>query len=63
VRIGRRTFRYENRKEWFGNWCWDGLRMRPKEARRLLRWLRATGAWRCEGGPTRLFDWFNRPQP
>ena len=62
VRISRRTFEYEAHREWFGNWCWDGLAMRRHEAGRLLRYLHDSGCWACEGGPTRLFDWFNAPK-
>lgn len=60
VRIGRRMFAYQREKEWFGNWCWNGLWMTRKEARRLLRYVRDSGRFTCEGGPARLYDWFNR---
>lgn len=59
VRISRRVFRFVREKEWFGNWCWNGLWMEVKEARRLLRYLRDSGDWHCEAGPQRLFHWFN----
>jgi hypothetical protein len=62
VRLSRRIFEYEREKEWYGNWCWNALWMRPEEARRLLRYLRESGGWHCEGGPVRLYDWFNRLQ-
>jgi hypothetical protein len=59
IRISRRVFRYKREKEWFGNWCWNALWMERREARRLLRYLRDSGKWHCEGGPTRLYHWFN----
>jgi hypothetical protein len=60
VRIRHRIFKYTWDKEWFGNWCWHGFRMERSEARRLLRYLRESGLWHCEGGPTRLYYWFNQ---
>jgi hypothetical protein len=62
IRISRRIFRYMREKEWFGNWCWNALWMEPREARRLLRYLRDSGNWHSEGGPTRLYRWFNTTQ-
>jgi hypothetical protein len=59
VRISRRVFTFERSKEWFGNWCWNALWMERREARRLLRYLRDSDQWHCEGGPCRLYDWFN----
>jgi hypothetical protein len=63
VRISRRVFTFERHKEWYGNWAWDGVWMRRQEAKRLLRYLRDSGAWTCEAGPSRLYDWFNAPRP
>lgn len=60
IRICRRVFTFERDKEWFGNWCWNALWMTHAEARRLLRYLREMGNWHCEGGPMRLYEWFNR---
>jgi hypothetical protein len=59
VRISRRVFEYEREKEWWGNWCWNAFWMQPREARRLLRYLRDSGHWHCEAGPCRLYHWFN----
>jgi hypothetical protein len=59
IRISRRVFRFEREREWFGNWCWNALWMEHAEARRLLRYLMASKKWYCEGGPTRLYRWFN----
>jgi len=61
VRLGRRVFEYQRHKEWYGNWCWDAFWMERAEARRFLRYLREDGRWHCEGGPTRLYYWFNKP--
>lgn len=60
VRISRRIFRFKREKEWYGNWCWNALWMPRKEARRLLRYLRSKSDWTCVGGPTHLYNWFNR---
>ena len=60
VKISRRVFEYEREKEWYGNWCWNAFWMRTAEARRLLRYIREIGGWHCEGGPSRLYRWFNR---
>ncbi|HEY0684689.1 MAG TPA: hypothetical protein VGD45_20300 [Steroidobacter sp.] len=59
LRISRRIFRYQREQEWSGNWCWNAFWMRPTEARQLLRYLKASGRWHCEAGPSRLFHWFN----
>jgi len=59
IRISRRTFRFEREKEWFGNWCWNALWMPHDQARALLRYMRDSGKWHCEGGPSRLYHWFN----
>jgi len=59
IRISHGVFEYEREKEWFGNWCWNGLWMERGEARRLLRYIRDSDKWHCEGGPTRLYRWFN----
>ena len=60
VRICRRVFRFKRHKDWYGNWCWNAFWMERAEAWRLLRYLRQSGKWKSEGGPCRLFDWFNR---
>lgn len=60
VRVSRRIFRYRICRYGYGNWCWDGLIMERREARRLLRYLRDSGKWQADSGPTRLFKWFNR---
>jgi len=63
IRICRRVFRFEREKEWYGNWCWNALWMKQDEARRLLRYLRESGRWHCEGGAARLYTWFNTRAP
>jgi hypothetical protein len=62
VRISHRIFTFQREKEWFGNWCWNAFWMERREARRLLRYLRDSGSWICEGGPDRLYRWFNANQ-
>lgn len=59
IRVSRRIFRYVSERDWCGNWCLHAFRMEHREARRLLRYLRESGIWCCESGPTRLFHWFN----
>lgn len=59
VKVSRRRFHIQGRKNWYGNWCWDAVHMTTKEARRLIRYLRAMGHWHCESGPSRLYEWFN----
>lgn len=60
VRISRRVFHYRDMREWVGNWCWNAISMDKKEAHRLILYLRDSGQWTCEGGPTRIYDWFNK---
>lgn len=59
LRVSRRVFRYEREQERSGNWCWNAFWMTPPEAKRFLRYLRESGRWCCETGPSRLFHWFN----
>lgn len=59
IRLHRRVFPYVARKYWVGNWCWDVFLFERSVGVRLLKVLRKEG-WRCTGGPTRLYDWFNR---
>ncbi len=61
VRIHRQKFRYRVSKAWIGNWCWDRFTFDRAEGVRLLKHLRANG-WKCTGGPSRVFDWFNDEQ-
>ena len=60
VRISRRLFTYSAHRGWYGNWCWDAVLMRPDEVRRLLRYLRDSGAWSCTEAHRWMFRWFNR---
>jgi hypothetical protein len=62
IRISRRVFKYRREKEWYGNWCWNAFLFDRLEARRLLRYLRDSGRWHAEEGPSRLFRWFNREE-
>lgn len=58
IRLHRRVFPYIKRKYWVGNWCWDAFLFERSVGIRLLKVLRKEG-WRCTGGQTRLYDWFN----
>lgn len=55
--IGWRVFPIEGHQEWVGNWCWDMVWMKPKYARRLIRYLAYLDA-SPESGPTEIWDRF-----
>lgn len=59
IRLHRRVFPHIGRKEWVGNWAWDSFLFERSVGVRLLLTLRSQG-WRCTGGPSRLYDWFNQ---
>ena len=60
LRIHRRWFVFQKSKSWYGNWCWDAFWFHPREAKRLLRHLKASGHWHVDGGLVKLGDWFER---
>lgn len=60
LRINRRWFTFVRYKAWYGNWYWDAFWFEPREAKRLIRHLRATGKWSVDGGWTKLCEWFKR---
>lgn len=35
MRVGRHVYPIAGYKNWYGNWCWDGVGMRLKDAQRL----------------------------
>ena len=43
VRVGRHTYWIGGYRQWVGNWCWDGVSMTRREARRLIVNLLARG--------------------
>ena len=57
-RIHRREYAAADRKEWFGNWCWNRFWLPVKEANRLAEHLRANG-WRCTCGEVRFASFIN----
>lgn len=57
-RLHRREYIAEERKEWFGNWCWNRFWLPVREANRLAEHLRANG-WRCTCGDTRFRQFMN----
>lgn len=59
VRIHRRWYQAQSYKPWYGNWCWDAYWFKPREAKRLLRNLRASGRWSCTSGMVRFSEWFD----
>ena len=64
IRILRRWYPYERVKGYYGNWCWDAYWFKPPVAKTMLRHLRTSGQLHCDGGPTKLFDWweaYSRP--
>ena len=58
IRILRRWYSYEQAKGYYGNWCWSAYWLKPPVAKALLRHLRASGKLHCDGGPTKLYDWW-----
>ncbi len=60
LRLHRKWFTFRRRKVWFGNWAWDGFWFEPREAKRLIRHLRASGRWTVDCGRTKLCEWFER---
>ena len=61
IRLHRRKFPFVRRHVWVGNWCWDSFLFERSVGVKLIQTMRSSGLWHCEGGPTRLFDWFNAP--
>jgi hypothetical protein len=62
LKIGRRWYSYRDSAWSVGNVYWNGYWMANSEAKRLLRDLRSSSAWTTDGGPTRLYDWFEQRQ-
>lgn len=62
IRIHRRVFGIDGSKDWVGNWCWNGYKLKRKEAKRFLSTLRESGRWKCTHGPCRWYDWFNKKE-
>lgn len=61
MRVGRRVFRWEWSKEWFGNWCWNAYYVEPAVAVELLASLHGSGRFHVECGEERLFaHWKDR---
>jgi hypothetical protein len=58
-RIHRKWFHFERSQYGVGNWCWDAFWMKPREAKRLLRHLKASGKWSCTSGLVRFSNWFD----
>lgn len=59
----RRRWPYRASNTWVGNWCWDAYCFDWPVALRLLRAIKASGKWRCTGGPALTAGWFDeRPK-
>ena len=58
-RLSRRKFKFEARREWVGNWCWNGYLMRDHEVQRLLNYLRGTRKWQVVDCPVGFEKWWN----
>lgn len=52
-------FPFMSSREWVGNWCWNAYRLKRPQALRLIAHLRWHG-WTCNGGSTRVCDWYDR---
>src|SRR5262245_32405026 len=62
-RIAGKQFAFVNYKNWYGNWCWDGVTMRGSEVLRLLNWPRFRVFFDVGEGEERLFNWFRAERP
>ncbi len=60
LRIHRRWFAYQRSTAWYGNTSWTAFWLKPIEAKRLMRCLRASGKWTVDGGREKLCAWFER---
>lgn len=50
-------------REWYGNWCWNAYWLTPEDAVRLLARVKASGTFRCDHGPSALFENWNGDGP
>jgi hypothetical protein len=46
-KVARFRFRCAPYKSWYGNWCWDAVKMSGVEVLRLCKVLRNSGSWGC----------------
>lgn len=46
-------------KEWYGNWCWDLVKMEGQHVIELLNWPRLRKWFDLESGEARLFNWWH----
>lgn len=49
-------------KEWYGNWCWDLVKMEGRYVLELLNWPRLRRWFDMEAGEMRLFNWWEAGQ-
>lgn len=65
ITLDGQKYRFERRKGWYGNWCWDGFWVPREEAIRLLLAMHASQEWHCTAGTVKILDWLERkaPQP
>ncbi|WP_018265535.1 hypothetical protein [Methylosinus sp. LW4] len=60
LRMHRRRFPILGWREWHGNWCWNRYALTRADGLALLHAMAASGAWSCDGGFTRICDWWDR---
>ena len=59
LRVGRCKYKICGGADWVGNWCWNEYHFAPGEWVRLVKNLRSRG-WRCNAGPAKFFEAFNK---
>ena len=49
IRLGRLKMHCFGYRTWYGNWCWDAVRIGIRDAAKLANYLKKNG-WQCTGG-------------
>ncbi|MEM7196698.1 MAG: hypothetical protein AAF402_17365 [Pseudomonadota bacterium] len=56
IRISGQTFEIVSHKEWYGNWCWDFVRMPGADVIRLMNFLNPKGWLSVDEAEERLYN-------
>jgi hypothetical protein len=56
LQFGRLRLPWSNAKTWYGNWCWDVVKVPLEAAAHLLATLQQSKWWDVEEGDTCLFE-------
>jgi hypothetical protein len=59
VKIADITIEGYSYTNWYGNWCWDMVRMNWSDMLKIVNHLAKLPDWHMEEGPCDLFDAFN----